>query len=103
VSETEVLQFIRDRLKARFEVKKLVLFGSRATGTALPDSDYDVLVVAESDIPFIPRQGLARMDLGPRDFALDLLVYTPAEALEAAKIVGSAVYWAEIEGKEYVA
>ncbi len=103
MSESEVLRFIGDRLKPQFDVKKIVLFGSRATGTAEPDSDYDVLVIVDSDIPFIRRQGQALMALGRRDFAIDLLVYTAEESERAEKILGSAVYWANRDGREYIA
>jgi len=103
VSDSEVLRIVRDRLSERFDVKRIILFGSRAIGKTVPESDYDVLVIADTEIPFIKRQGLALLDLGARDFAIDLLVYTPAEAEFEAQMLGSAVYWAEREGKEYVA
>ena len=102
-SNAEVLKQVRDRLSERFDVKRIILFGSRATGKATPESDYDVLVIAETEIPFVKRQGIALFDLGTRNFAIDLLVYTPAEAENEGKMLGSAVYWAEREGKEYFA
>jgi uncharacterized protein len=101
MSEQEVLQFIYTKLSEQFKIQRMVLFGSRARGEAKADSDYDVLVVAESDIPFVKRQGLARIALGPRDFPLDLLVYTPAEAEAEAAILGSTVFFAQREGREY--
>jgi predicted nucleotidyltransferase len=101
-SEAQVLGFIRDRLSNRFDIKRMVLFGSRASGTAAGDSDYDVLVVADSEIPFIRRQGVAMQELGPHSEPVDLLVYTPEEAEEAARKLGSAVYWAEREGQVFL-
>ncbi|MDR3689895.1 MAG: nucleotidyltransferase domain-containing protein [Fimbriimonas sp.] len=103
MSDAEVLKIIRDRLSGRIDVKRVILFGSRATGKATPESDYDVLVIADTEIPFIRRQGLALLDLGTRAFSVDLLVYTPEEAERESRMLGSAVYWAEREGKEYVA
>ena len=100
MNDIDVLKFIRDRLGNIFKIDRLILFGSRASGTAGSDSDYDVLVIARSRVPFVRRQTRARLALGPRDFALDLLVYTPAEARRAAALTGSAVYWALREGKE---
>lgn len=103
MSEQEVLQSIYTQLSKVFKVEKMILFGSRAKGTATVDSDYDVFVVAESDIPFGQRQGAARIALGPRNFPLDLLVYTPDEAREGRGLFGSIVYIAELEGKVFYA
>jgi uncharacterized protein len=99
MSEKDVVELVCRRMRAVFDVRKILLFGSRATGSARPDSDYDVLVIADTDVPFIERQGKALLALGPRDFAIDLLVYTPSEAERAAAIPGSALYWAEREGQ----
>ncbi|MEZ0325994.1 MAG: nucleotidyltransferase domain-containing protein [Fimbriimonas sp.] len=97
--EQQVLIEIRERLQRTFRIRDIVLFGSRAKGTARTDSDFDVLVIADSDLPFIRRQGLALLALGKRDYPLDLLVYTPDEADTASAIPGSAVYWALKEGR----
>jgi len=101
MTEAEVLKTVYDRLATRFDILQLVLFGSRARGDAKATSDYDVLVVANTDLPFIQRQGLALLALGPRDFSVDLLVYTPEEAAREKAVLGSAVYWALREGKAY--
>lgn len=103
MSDDQVLDFIYDRLSKTFKIDRMRLFGSRARGTARPDSDYDVLVIVDSDLPFIERQAHALTTVGKRPFAIDLLVYTPSEAQDAAKVNGSAVYWAEREGLDYVA
>ena len=79
MSEQDVVRLIYERLSKRFDIERIVLFGSRARGEAEEGSDYDVLVVARTDVPFIKRQGLALLALGKRDFAVDLLVYTPEE------------------------
>ena len=39
----------------RPEVRKVVLFGSLARGDAVPGSDADVLIIAETDVRFIDR------------------------------------------------
>ena len=103
MSEANFLEYVSERMKSQFDVKKVILFGSRARGDAAPDSDFDILVVAETDIPFTKRQGIALTALGSLEFPVDLLVYTQAEADEAATILGSAVYWAQKEGKVYLA
>lgn len=97
----EVLRLITERLRPHLDIQRVVLFGSRARGDHHPDSDFDVLVIAESDVPFIKRQRLAQVWVGRKNFPLDLLVYTPEEAAEAASILGTAVCWAEREGIQY--
>lgn len=61
----------------------VLLFGSRATGTARPDSDVDLLIVAELDAAngWSRRHLLsrARQSVAQFDLATDLLVFSPAE------------------------
>lgn len=42
-------RFIKDSGAIRHKVKTIYLFGSRAKGTARPDSDYDILLVVTED------------------------------------------------------
>lgn len=103
MSESDILLMIKEKLGSVLDIRRMILFGSRARGDATPGSDYDLLVIAESDVPFIVRQGLALLALGERDFAVDLLVYTQAEEEVESQILGSAVYWARREGREVYA
>lgn len=66
------------RIAAEFHPQRIVLFGSRALGTARPDSDVDLLVVMPvKDSTFeASLEILNRID--PR-FAVDLLVRDPEE------------------------
>ena len=75
-----------------FDVKKLCkdatiyLFGSRAKGTARPDSDYDLIIISKKfgRTPFVNRAGLIwrNSDVG---IAADLLCYTPSEFAKLSK------------------
>ena len=42
---SEALEIIRDRVVSEFGPEKIVLFGSRVSGHARPDSDLDLLVI----------------------------------------------------------
>ncbi len=97
--ERTVLTEIREQLEDKFNVLDLVLFGSRAKGNSREDSDYDVLVITDSEVPFVKRQGLALLALGKREYPLDLLVYTRAEIEQALTVPGSIVFWALKEGR----
>ena len=74
-AETVVRQ-IAERLRGRVEAA--YLFGSLAEGRATRDSDIDLLLVAETDKPFLERwRDFSNVLQG--EYAIDLLVYTPAE------------------------
>lgn len=67
----------------------IILFGSYAEGTARPDSDVDLMVVAET--PSSPRLGVSLEDaieplLGPRK--LDLLVVRSTDWPRARRVAG---------------
>jgi uncharacterized protein len=59
--------------------EKIVLFGSWARGQARPDSDLDLLIIEESDLPRYRRAGRYRMALLGLFPAKDIVVWTPSE------------------------
>ena len=77
----EAVRKSADRLVAeRPEVRKVVLFGSLARGDAVPGSDADVLIIAETDVRFIDRY-LEYIDYFDQSHTgVELFVYTPEEA-----------------------
>lgn len=77
----ELVALLRQEITTHPEVIQAYLFGSVATGKAGAWSDLDVIIVAETAVPFIerPRSFWDLLDLG---FAMDILVYTPAEFAE---------------------
>ena len=100
VDLTEALQKFKQRLEKEFRTTKLILFGSRARGDHLKDSDIDLAVISEDfeGMNFLERiKRVARLWDG--DLRLEPLCYTPEE-FERRKgelsIVG--VIWRE--GKE---
>ncbi len=56
----------------------IVLFGSEGRGERRGTADLDLLVVLESDEPFVERVARLHRELRP-GVALDLVAYTPAE------------------------
>jgi predicted nucleotidyltransferase len=67
---------LHERLAGR--VKAAYIFGSYGTSEFGPDSDVDIMLVAETDKTFTER-ALDYPDLYDLAAALDLLVYTPEE------------------------
>jgi len=58
--------------------QRIILFGSAARERIAAWSDLDLIVVLESDLPFIKRLGVPYERIQPR-VGLDLLAYTPQE------------------------
>ncbi|AUB84908.1 hypothetical protein THSYN_23960 [Candidatus Thiodictyon syntrophicum] len=73
------VELLRDRLVAALAPRRIILFGSRARGTAQPDSDYDILVVADTDLPFEDRGVAARRAVRDVRVSKDIVVVTPDE------------------------
>ena len=59
--------------------ESIVLFGSYARGDARENSDVDLLIIAESNLPRFKRSRELYKLLRPYSFPMDLIVYTPEE------------------------
>lgn len=67
------------RIVSRFNPEKIILFGSYANGTQNENSDLDLLIVQDSDLP-IQKRGLdIRLSLIGTKIPIDILVYTNSE------------------------
>ena len=78
LAEDPALDEIVDLLRS-YEPEQIILFGSRARGEADEHSDYDLVVIKETDRPFLDRL----RDMVPYLVAFgrpaEILVYTPEE------------------------
>jgi len=77
-----VLRQIAARLVAAVDPDKLILFGSRVSGSHRPDSDYDILIVKEEPDPARRRTGPLYHRLRGIPAPVDLLWFTPQEVEE---------------------
>lgn len=66
-------------LLAERQANSAWLVGSRARGTAAPESDIDVIIVAPTDRPFVERFRDYLPAVLEAGVGVDLLVYTPEE------------------------
>lgn len=74
-----------EQIAHEFHPVKIVLFGSRARGTARDDSDMDLLVVMEHHGPAYETAARIRARL-PASRAFDILVRRPADLEEAHQL-----------------
>lgn len=79
-----IRHFVAD-LASKFRPDRVVLFGSRADGTSMADSDVDLLVV-------MPHRGPAALQAAkireaiPAPFPLDLIVRSPQKIQQRLKL-----------------
>ena len=80
------IQDVVNKIVAEFHPEKVILFGSYAKGTPHQDSDVDLFVVKDTDLPSLQRiEALDRL-FSRRPFAMDFLVYTPAQVRQRLEI-----------------
>lgn len=68
------------KVRKEIVVSKIILFGSRATGTNFITSDFDFIIVSSDfhGTDFIKR-GLNLYDCWDNNYSVDFLCYTPEE------------------------
>jgi uncharacterized protein len=90
-----LLRSVVERLKPR----RVILFGSRATGHAQPDSDWDLLVVVDDDAPN-ESIGWRSLHEARRGFhgAVDILACRESSFQDRRDIVGSLPWIAVTDG-----
>ena len=79
--------------------EQVILFGSYARGNATEQSDVDLMIVAESDLPRFKRSRELYKLLRPHPFAMDIVVYTPREIEKGKRTDVSFVSTVLKEGK----
>ena len=88
-----------DRIVARFHPRRVVLFGSRARGTAAPESDIDLLVVLDRVADKRQAAIEIRRALSDLPVCKDIIVTTPDEIARRGDLAGSVLRPALREGK----
>ena len=95
----ELLRNVVRSILSISDPEKIVLFGSWARGDARPDSDLDLLIIEQYNLPRherSPRYYLSLADVFP---AKDIVVYTPAEIEEWSGVPNAFVTAALREGR----
>ena len=77
--ELKKINDIVARIASKFNPDKIILFGSYASGTPNNDSDIDLLVIKDTDLPRHKRSfDIQKMLIGSM-IPMDILVYTNNE------------------------
>jgi predicted nucleotidyltransferase len=77
--DSRLLREVVRRIRAAAEPQQVILFGSRARGEGHTDSDLDLLIVMDTDLPRHKRPLPFYGALAGLGLAKDIVVYTPAE------------------------
>jgi len=100
LDDDPTLREIVRRLADAYHPLRIYLFGSKARGTAGPDSDYDILVVVRDDAPpELKRNTLAYQTLWGVRKSKDVLVCPEGWFLSRATVISSLPATVIREGK----
>lgn len=96
-----VLEEMKARLLDRWgdQIDRIVLYGSRATGDARPDSDFDLLIVYRDGLSRREARRLFRDSLGDLRPLADLRVVTTEQFEAGRDVVGCLVEAADRSGR----
>lgn len=89
---------IKKRLLEKFKLKKIIIFGSQARGTADDKSDVDLLVVTSEFTARYKIMRELRRSLLEMDYAFDIIAVTPEEFNWDKNISGTIAMYASKEG-----
>jgi len=95
----ELIKQVAERIGIAANAERVILFGSHARGEASKNSDVDLMIIAESDLPRFKRSRKLYKLFRPYPFGMDLVVYTPEEIEKGKKSPVSFVSSVLREGK----
>ena len=98
-NKKKLLSEMVKRIREATNPERIVLFGSRARGNARADSDYDLLVIKESDEPRYKRSAPLYTRLADLPVEVEIVVYTPEEVRDWSQVPQAFVSTALREGK----
>ena len=87
------------RIREAADPERIILFGSRARGDAREDSDFDLLVVRESNEPRYRRSATLFSRLSDLPVEVEVVVYTPGEIAQWRNVPQAFITRAVREGK----
>ncbi|MDP6406123.1 MAG: nucleotidyltransferase domain-containing protein [Alphaproteobacteria bacterium] len=98
-SEEAALSFMVGRLRATLRPEAIFLFGSRATGGAQPDADFDLLVILPDSETGPPDYFAAYAPLAGCGLGVDVVPCRAADFAAERRQSGTIAYAADREGR----
>lgn len=93
-SDRKIAEELKERLLSQNGDRntRVILYGSRATGSAGPHSDFDLLVVKTGQVS--PREEMTRLRraLGQLPYAVEVWVMSDEEFEETKHVIGGLAY-----------
>ena len=89
---------IAEELKKRLlafggeRIQRVLLYGSRAQGTATEESDFDLLVVEKDPVAKREEMGRLRQAVTDQDYSIDVWVMGEKEFEETKDVIGGLAY-----------
>jgi len=92
--DLKIAKRLAERLReaASQSVKRIILYGSRVTGTAKPESDYDFLVIELGVVSKREEMKRLRQAISDLPYSVDAWVMGEEEFEETKKIIGGLAY-----------
>ncbi len=81
--DTDKISEIVNKIAVGYNPDKIILFGSYASGNPNENSDLDLFVIKDTDLPRPQRTVQVRKMLYGSMIPIDLIVYTPQEINES--------------------
>ncbi|MCG2789369.1 MAG: nucleotidyltransferase domain-containing protein [Actinomycetia bacterium] len=94
-----IIKKITDRIKKAVDPEKIILFGSYATGKQKIESDLDILIIMNSNLPRYKRSVPIYKALAGVLIPKDIIVYTPEEVEDWKDVPQAFVTTAVSKGK----
>jgi predicted nucleotidyltransferase len=94
----ELIRDIVRRIVDTAQPEKVILFGSQARGDVRPDSEFEVLVIKQSDEPRYRRSAPLYVALADLAVEVEVMVYTPEEVEEWSELPQAFITTAVREG-----
>jgi predicted nucleotidyltransferase len=80
------IRAVAEKIAAKFQPEKIILFGSYAYGQPKPESDVDLLVVMDTPLRSREQRLEISRALSPRPFPLDIVIRTPKQLKERVAV-----------------